>query len=137
MPRRKVADQYRRWVTDQLKPLVPRRWDLSPYTRVPESINTPTVIVTLQKIQRLPEAPLGGQIATYLVTIVDPATDPTQADKALDDEVIDLIAALDSTRNEHGFPVLRWTSAERASYADTYLAFDISVEVTLTTSPKE
>ncbi|MDP4333230.1 hypothetical protein Q7F20_07585 [Curtobacterium sp. A7_M15] len=137
MPRRKVAEQYRRWVTDRLKPLLPRRWTLSPYTRKPDELSGPTVIVTLQKIQRLPDAPLGAQVATYLVTVVDPATDWAQADKNLDDEIVDLIAGLDSVRNDDGLPVLRWITADRNTWNDTYLAFDITVEVIITATPKE
>jgi len=137
MPRRKVADQYRRWVTDRLKPSLPRRWALWTYTRTPDELSGPTVVVTLQKIQRLPEAPLGSQLVTYLVTVIDPATDWSQADKNLDDEIVDLIAGLDSIRNESGLPVLRWTSADRNTWNDTYLAFDITVEVVITATPKE
>lgn len=137
MARRKVAEQYRRWVTDRLRPVLPRRWTLAPYTRKPDELSGPTVVVTLQKIQRLPEAPLGSQIVTYLVTVIDPATDWAQADAALDDEIVDLIAALDSVRNDDGLPVLRWTAADRNTWNDTYLAFDISVEVIITATPKE
>lgn len=137
MARRKVTEQYRRWVTDSLKPLLPRRWTLAPYTRKPDDLNGPTVIVTLQTIKRLPEAPLGSQVATYLVTIVDPAQDWSQADAALDDEIVDLISALDMVRNENGLPVLRWTSADRNTWNDLYLAFDITVDVIITATPKE
>jgi hypothetical protein len=137
MPRRKVAEQYRRWITDQLKPLLPRRWDLAVYTRKPDELSAPTVIVTLQRIERLKEAPLGSQLVSYLVTIVDPAQDWSQADRALDDEIVDLIAALDSTRTPAGVPVLRWDSAERNTWNSTYLAFDITVTAIITATPKE
>lgn len=137
MPRRKVSEQYRRWVTDRLKPSLPRRWTLWTYTRTPDELSGPTVVVTLQKITRLPQAPLGSQLVTYLVTVIDPATDWSQADKNLDDEIVDLIAGLDSVRNEDGMPVLRWTSADRNTWNDTYLAFDITVEVVITATPEE
>lgn len=135
MPRRKVDQQYRRWVLDVLKPNLPRRWTLAPYIRKPDDLDGITVIVHLQKIERLPEAPLGSQIATYLVTIVDPAQDWSQADANLDDEIVDLISALDLVRNQEGLPVLRWTSADRNTWNDTYLAFDITVTAIIT--PKE
>ena len=137
MARRKVDQQYRRWVTDSLKPLLPRRWTLAPYTRKPDDLDGVTVIVTLQTIKRLPEAPLGKQIATYLVTIVDPAQDYSQADAALDDEIVDLISALDTVRGPTGLPILRWTSADRNTWNDTYLAFDITVDAIITATPKE
>lgn len=135
MARRRIDQQYRRWITDQLKPVLPRRWTLAPYIRKPDELDGVTVVVHLQKIERLPEAPLGSQVATYLVTVVDPAQDWSQADAALDDEIVDLIAALDSVRNESGLPILRWTSADRNTWNDTYLAFDISVTAIIT--PKE
>lgn len=137
MARRKVSEQYRRWVTDQLKPLLPRRWDLAPYMRKPDELTAPTVMVTLQRIERLPEAPLGSQLVTYLVTIVDPAQDWSQADANLDDEIVDLIGGLDSTRTTAGTPVLRWTGADRAVWNDSYLAFDISVTAVITVTPEE
>lgn len=135
MVRRKVDQQYRRWIVDQLKPVLPRRWNLAPYIRKPDDLDGVTVIVHLQKIERMPEAPLGSQVATYLVTVVDPAQDWSQADEALDDEIVDLISALDSVRNENGLPILRWASADRNTWNDTYLAFDISVTAIIT--PKE
>jgi len=137
MPRRKVVNQYRRWVSDQLKPLLPRGWELVPYTRVLDAIEKPTVMVRLNSISRLPEAPMAAHITEYVVTIVNPAADPGQADAALDDDIADLLHALDQTRNEHGLPVLRWTRAERVIYAETYLAFDISVEVITNATPNE
>lgn len=137
MPRRKVSEQYRRWITDQVKPLLPRRWELAAYTRKPDDLSAPTVVVTLQKIERLPEAPLGSQLVTYLITVIDPASDWSQADKNLDDEIVDLIAALDSTRNDAGVPILRWTSADRNTWNDLYLAFDITVTAVITATPKE
>lgn len=137
MARRKVAEQYRRWVTDRLKPVLPRRWTVAPYTRKPDELSGPTVVITLQKIQRLPEAPLGSQIVTYLVTVIDPAADFAQADQNLDDEIVDLISGLDSVRNEDGTPVLRWITADRNTWNDIYLCFDITVEVIITATPKE
>jgi hypothetical protein len=137
MPRRKVSEQYRRWVLDRLKPQLPNRWTVAAYTRRPDELAGPTVILTLQSIKRLPEAPLGSQIVTYLVTIVDPSQEWSQADAQLDDEIVDLIAALDSVRNDQGLPVLRWTSADRNTWNDTYLAFDITVDVIITATPKE
>lgn len=137
MARRKVSEQYRRWITDQVKPLLPRRWELAAYTRKPDDLAAPTVVVTLQKIERLPEAPFGSQLVTYLITIIDPAADWSQADSNLDDEIVDLIAALDSTRNDAGVPILRWTSADRNTWNDLYLAFDITVTAIITATPKE
>ncbi|WIA98031.1 hypothetical protein [Curtobacterium sp. MCBA15_004] len=131
------GERYRDWIKEQLAPLLPRRWDLAVYTRKPDDISRPTVIVTLQKIERLPESPLGSQLVTYLVTVVDPAADWSQADALLDDEIVDLVNALDATRNERGLPILRWTSADRNTWSDTYLAFDITVTAVITATPKE
>jgi hypothetical protein len=137
MPRRKIATRYRGWVTDQLKPLLPRGWDLIPYTRVVDAITVPTVMVKLQTITRLPEAPMSSHITAYTVTIVNPAADPGEADASLDDDISELLHALDEIRNEAGLPTLRWTRAERVAFSDTYLAFDITVEVITTATPTE
>ncbi|TDW50995.1 hypothetical protein EDF52_10283 [Curtobacterium sp. PhB42] len=132
MARRKAPSRYRGWVIENLKPLLPRTWDLSPYSRLPDAVDKTTVVVWLQNITRLPEAPLASHVTEYTVTIVSPRTSPTEADADLDDDIADLLHALDNVRNEQGSPNLRWTRAERAVYAESFLAFDITVSVITT-----
>lgn len=137
MGTRKQATRYRGWVIDNLKPLLPRAWSLVPYTRVPDAINRTTVIVGLRSIERLPEAPMASHVTEYVVTIASPAADPAQADEDLDDDIADLLHALDMLRDDSGRPILRWTRAERAVLSDTYLAFDITVNVITTATPNK
>lgn len=130
MAARKKATRYRGWVMENLKPLLPRGWVLSPYARIPDSVEKTTVIVWLQNITRLPEAPQSSHVTEYLVTVVSPAADPSQADEDLDDNIADLLHAIDQTPN-----TITWERAERASYNGTSLAFDITVRVITTSTP--
>jgi len=135
MPTRKKPTRYRGWVMQSLKPLLPRGWDLIPYSRTPESIEKTTVLVGLQNITRLPEAPMSSHVTEYVVTVVSPASDLAQADADLDDDIADLLHAIDNARDDKGFPVLAWTRAERRVYGDFNLAFDITVSVITTSTP--
>lgn len=130
MATRKKATRYRGWVMENLKPLLPRGWVLSPYARIPQTVEKTTVIVWLQNITRLPESPLSSHVTEYLVTVVSPAADPAQGDEDLDDSIADLLHAIDQSPN-----TISWERAERATYADTNVAFDITVRVITTSTP--
>lgn len=135
MATRKQATRYRGWVLENLKPLLPRTWTLVPYTRVPDAITRTTVLVALQTIEHLQEAPMASHVTEYVVTIASPVVDPAQADEDLDDDIADLLHALDMLRDENNRPILRWTRAERKVLSDQYLAFDVTLSVITTATP--
>ena len=80
---------------------------------------------------------MASHVTEYVVTVASPATDPAQADQDLDDDIADMLHALDMLRDENGRPILRWTRAARTAVSDSYLAFDITVSVITTATLKE
>ena len=106
----------RDWVIDQVKPLLPRGWRLIPYSTNLDVLSTPVVMLKLQSIARTPEAPNASRTAEFVLTIIEPKTDPQAREDALDDNLLALIYAIDK------LPSLKWTKATRALFADNYLA---------------
>lgn len=124
MATRKKVGEVRQVITGALKPLLPRGWKFFPYRVPTEAITSATVWVRLQSIDKLPEAPQSkAHVVTYVVTIAVPEADPSEADARLDDDVIELVHALDA------LPNIRRTRAEQVAVADAYLGFDITVEI--------
>jgi hypothetical protein len=115
--------EIRQYLVDQLKPLLPSKWRWYAYIANPDVLSTPVAILQLQTITRTPEAPLSGHTVAFTLTIVEPKTDPAKREDPLDESLIELVYAIDT------IPNVKWTRAERAMFQDTYLAFDITLEV--------
>jgi hypothetical protein len=118
-----MADEIRQYLVDQLKPLLPEKWRWYAYNTNLDNLSTPVAMLWLQTITRTPEAPMGFRSTTFLLTIVEPKQDPAQREDPLDENLIELVDAIDT------IPNVRWTRAERATFQDTYLAFDITLEI--------
>jgi hypothetical protein len=107
-----------------LKPHLPPKWKLVEYSRNLDVLDRPTVMVHASKIERAPQAPLSAYLTTCTVSVFDPQDDPARAQGSLDDEVLELIAALDQI----GF--INWTEAEATQLRqDGPLGWDITLEV--------
>ncbi len=123
MPAKKPAGA-RAVLVEGIRPLLPRRWKLHPYSGAPDAINQATVWVSLRSIEKMPEAPQSRWLnTTFTVTIASSKASITEADEDLDDLVLDLFAAIDA------LPMVKRAGAERVAVNDTYLGFDITVEV--------
>jgi hypothetical protein len=118
-----VPAPFRRWVLEELKPILPKDWRLVPYAADVDAPSVPTVLIKLQSVAPLPGAPLGHLNATYVVTIVEPQTDAGTADRNLDDELLTLLHALDGVQN------LIFSQAERVAFDDVHMAYDVSLTV--------
>ena len=111
-----------------IKPLVPADWRIVGVERTLDELEAGvvSVVIKLDSIRRMPEAPNSGCYrAGWTVTVVQPHADPELADPAIFDACLELVAALD------GIPWLAWTTAQKALEAGRF-AFDITVE-TITT----
>lgn len=113
----------RQYLDGELTPLLPAGWTLIPNQRMPETISVTTVVLKLLKIEPLPEAPIGSLKNTVTITVADPHTDQAKAEDALDESVLTLTTALDGHKN------IIWKDADKVLVNDTYLGWDISVEV--------
>jgi hypothetical protein len=119
-------------LADALRPLIPAAWHFVGYE---DSIDDPdrvTVIVKLSSVQRFPAAPEGAYRAEWVVTIIDPHTDPAKADPFLFDALIDFLDDLDTAPD---LEWLGWTSAEKVLDSGRF-AFDITIH-TITRKPRE
>lgn len=108
----------------KIKPLLPKAWRLIPYGTNLDTLDTTCVMVTIQSIERHPAAPMSHRLYSATFTILQPLTAPGRADDALDDDVIDLLNAIDQLKN------VKWTKAERGlGNNGNNLGFDITIEV--------
>jgi hypothetical protein len=123
--------EIRQWVADQLKPFVePRGWLFVRYSTSLSKLSRPVAMLKLQALRRTPEAPGSGHTVEFVLTLIDPAIDPEKREDSLDENLIELVYALDT------IPNVRWTNAQRVMFDDKNLAFDITLEV-LTSKDKE
>lgn len=112
-------------LADAIKPLLPKSWHFVGYEDAVDDVDRITVVLKLQEVQRMPEAPLGAYLTSWIVTVTDPHTDPAKADPSLFDAVIDLLDDLDD------LSWLRWTSAKKVLDNDRY-AYDITIQTSTT-----
>lgn len=115
----------RQFVMDALAPLLPKKWKFVPVPRNLDTIDVPTLVLSLQSISRTASAPLGSRDVEYTLTIIEPKTDPLVAHMALDDLIVDLLGAIDD------LPDLVWRTATAVTYGDT--ATNFAFDITLTT----
>lgn len=112
-------------IADTLRPLVPASWRIVGVERDLDELEAGavSVVIKLDSISRLPEAPRSGRyLVGWTITVVQPHVDPEQADPAVYDACLQLVAELDGLGSW-----LRWTTAQKALEAGRY-AFDITVE---------
>ena len=113
----------RQVLLDALKPQLPKRWKLVPYQTNLDTVDVVTVMFKIKTIGRTPAAPRVNHTVTFTVTIIEPKDTPGTSDDALDDELDDLLFALDATDD------LVWRSATRVTYNATNPAYDIDLDV--------
>lgn len=120
----------REFITDALKPLLPPSWTLIPYPRNIDVITKPVAMLKLQTVKRTEAAPQGARTLSYILTVIEPKSDPKAGQDSLDDELIDLLNAIDQLNN------VVWKTAERVSFGDPnepgLPAYDITLEISIT-----
>ena len=89
-----------------LKPHLPKRWMVVRADRPIDEIVVPTLMISQRTIEPAPNA-AGNHLVTFRLTIMDPHDDENAAEDALDDEVDDLLFALDQVDG------LWWTEAQK------------------------
>lgn len=118
-------------VRDQVKallaPLVAETgWAVKAHTvKQITTLSKPTLYIEHIGIVALPEAPVGHVSNTVVVTILDDHTNYDTAEDALDDDVLQLITALDASDR------LLFVKADKTEVNNTYLGW--AIELTLTT----
>jgi len=116
-----------------LKPLLPKKWALQPFSGVPDNIAVPTVILSLQSYSRAAIAPRAARTASFVLTVLEPKIAPGPADDALDDDLLDLLNAIDLLGEN---AAITWSTAERGT-ASGQPGFDITTTFTYTLDSPE
>lgn len=111
-------------VKDRLEPLLPDTWRWVPYADTLTTAATPIVYIEFTEIASMVNGePLGpGQCAPGLNLIVtDPLTDTEKAENAVDEHVLRLIHALESSND------LYWSTATKRRLENGQMAWVIPV----------
>lgn len=125
------ADQsVREYVFEQLD--LPADWRLIDEQRIPTIIERPTVIVKHDRIEKLPEAPIGALRNSVVLAVFIPNQDLAKAEAALDAAVVELTTAID------GHPSINWSEAQKVvTPTGQYPGWELTLSVITTTTPKE
>lgn len=113
----------RDWLEERLKDLLPSDWVIRKNQVQTGTLSKVTVTFKLMRIRKSPAAPAGELENEIIITIAHPSTDIVQAEDALDDQVIELLTAIDLTEG------IYWTLAEKVQVGDTYLGWDITAQI--------
>lgn len=115
----------RKQLYDQLTTYLPdRKYSLRPNNQALEQIAKPTILIKQLALRPAPAAPNGCLEAEVVVTLASPISSPQRAEDALDDDVLEILTALD----EAGMSI--WTEARKVVAEDKYLAYDINMTLT-------
>ncbi|CAG7618427.1 hypothetical protein ACFPZL_01145 [Leucobacter soli] len=115
-----MAASIRKQLQDALEPHLPGM-KIIPAMRNVDVPDKPFAQLALTRLERLPAAPIGKHRATFVVTVVTPLSTPQRAEDDLDTLVGDLVYAID------GIDWLDWETAEKVTYGDRHLAYDVTV----------
>lgn len=96
----------REQITEALTPLLPKAWRVVPYLDSVDQLSQVTVLIHATTIAPHPTTPHSFFELTFEATVLDPAKDSSRAWDALDDEVLETVAALDTIEG------LRFVTAE-------------------------
>lgn len=118
----------RDWLEEQLRPLLPPTYQYVPTQRTVDRISRPLVMFKQERIGRQiidGKTVPGGRIVGATMTIAVPYEDTGAAERALDDDLITLLDAIDRVRN------VRWTTAEKRIWTDAGQepCYDIALEI--------
>lgn len=113
-------------VTELLRAGLPAAWQVDDHVHDVEGMHPDTPLVMVGTSSLAPHEVLGLRTYTLRVVLVEPSTDPGDADDALDSRLDVLLDVLDK------LPLLAWSSAERATFTDTWPAYEVALSVTAT-----
>lgn len=115
----------------RLQPILPPDYVLRPNATPLDTITRPTLQLKQLALEPSREAPQGNLAVEFILTLASPLTAPQAAEDALDDDVVELLAALDRIE------WVAWTRAEKVvtGRAEAYLAYDVTLTVQTTHTP--
>lgn len=128
MPTTKVNLTPRATLLKLLKPNLPnpRKWTVLDHDDNLTTLEKPTLILSLQRLRRHPAAPLGAMLAEFTLRLAVPSEDFRKREDQLDEAITELLFAI-----EQAGPSVGWDEAQKVLHRDLYLAFDVTLTVTL------
>lgn len=126
----------RDWLESELRAILPKRYVIIPTARTVDAIVKPTVILKQERIGRQiidGRTVPGGRMVGMTITIAVPYQETGAAEKALDDDLVAILDAIDAMEN------VRWTTAEKKIWSpiNTEPCYDIAIEVPYKHTKKE
>lgn len=118
---------------DRLRPIIPRDYKLRPNGTTLEQLSGPVLQIKQLRMRPADEQPMGSLRVEFVLTMVVPLQSAQAAEDKLDDDVTEMVTAIDRIEWAN------WTLAEKVTAGpnDNYLAYDITVEVLTNFNPEE
>ena len=117
----------RQQVVDAIAPVLPKNWKVVPYLTSFEAIDQTVVMIHATRVTKFQQAPQGTYTVEFEATVLDPSKDSARVWDALDDEVLEAIAAIDAIDS------LDWTGAEPVSFSNFFgwnITFSVPTQIT-------
>lgn len=111
----------RKMLTDWLTPHL-TGYKVIPSSRGMDVPDRPFVQISMRSFEPANDQASGFNKVSFIVTVGTPLTTPQRAEDDLDDHVADLLRALDAPGSSFA-----WEHAEKVSYGDRHLAYDVRV----------
>lgn len=105
----------------------PDTWDVDPFYRVPDELDTGRVRLIVFAVTWRRGGTIGLRQLEAVVWLIVPEVDPATVDDELDGKLDDLLSILDQQS------VLAWTEAERGTLSDRFAGY----RITLTTQHRK
>jgi hypothetical protein len=116
----------RAYLVDELRPMLPDTWDIKPGESTPATLAKPTLYMDFGGIVPLSAAPMGAVQVNFTLTIADHHADVAMAEDGVDEQIFDLISALDA------HPTILWTDAKKIRIPqNNALAWQIDINTTV------
>lgn len=121
-------------IIDTIKPLLPGRWRLLDNSPNLDTLDRVTVTTSIQRIERAPEVAKNARWYFGTLRVEEPSHDIDAVDDLLDDEIIDLLNAIDDLARADDAPIITWTTAERGVTKEEggNFAFDVTFKMLYT-----
>lgn len=95
-------------------------WKVIPYDKIPDAIDSPTVVFYRSNVDSLPEAPIGSWAHTHTLYVLSPKQVGEEALDDLDTLLDEFLAFLDLT------PGITWSNAEYQVLGEVLPTFRIT-----------
>lgn len=119
-----LAGAARLYVANTIREHAPKGWSVVDTLENLDALKSVTVVVSVSRIARAAEAPMGAYDTTALVSLVSPITDNLErAELELEEHIGELLTILERKLG------IAWEPAELRLFRDRNLTWDIPVHV--------